>query len=124
MIIGKVNSNREAVIPVVIVNERKQTKLVNAVVDTGYTGDLTLPKDVVETLELSLRGFQEATLGNGSIIEFETYAGSVIWNGKVVEVEINASEAGSLIGMKLLEGFKLEVEGRPDGQVRISALAF
>jgi hypothetical protein len=38
------------------------------------------------------------------------------------EVEINAAETDSLVGMGLLEDYKLEVEARPNGEVRITPL--
>ena len=94
-----------------------------AVVDTGYTGDLMLPIAVINALQLTRRATQEAVLGDGSIKIFEMYAGNVIWDGKVRRVEINASEAGALVGMGLLEDYKLELEGRSNGQVRITPLA-
>jgi predicted aspartyl protease len=53
---------------------------------------------------------------------FEMYAGSVIWDGQVRRVEVNASETESLIGMGLLEEYKLEIEGRCGGIVKITAL--
>lgn len=122
MILGKVNAGREAVVQIVVLNESKQTKVVNAVIDTGYTGDLILPKGIIEALQLSLRGVQEATLGDDSVAIFEIYTGSVIWDGEIRKVEINASEVSALVGMGLIENFKLEIEGKLDGQVRLSTL--
>jgi hypothetical protein len=53
---------------------------------------------------------------------FEMYAGSVIWDGQVRRVEVNASETESLVGMGLLEDYKLEIEGKYGGMVKITAL--
>ena len=122
MILGNVNNNREAVIQIAVLNDRKQIKAIKAVIDTGYTGDLMLPKAIINELELILRGIQSATLGDGSLTMFEMYAGSVIWDGQVRRIEINASETESLVGMGLLEEYKLEIEGRPEGIVKITAL--
>jgi clan AA aspartic protease len=95
---------------------------VKSVVDTGYTGDLMLPRKFINELELTIRGIQDAILGDGSLTMFEMYAGSVIWDGQVRRVEVNASETESLIGMGLLEEYKLEIEGRCGGIVKITAL--
>jgi clan AA aspartic protease len=122
MILGSVNASREAIVQIVVLNESKKTQVVSAVIDTGYTGDLMLPKSIVEELQLSLRGIQEATLGDDSVAVFELYTGSVIWDGEIRNVEINASEVSALLGMGMLENFKLEVEGKLWGQVRITAL--
>ena len=123
MIIGSVNANREAVIEIAVLSDRKRIKAVRAVIDTGYTGDLMLPRAIVDELRLSLQAIQDAILGDGSLTTFEMYAGSVIWDGQVRRVEVNASETESLIGMGLLEEYKLEIDGRPGGAVRITALA-
>jgi hypothetical protein len=50
------------------------------------------------------------------------YVGSMIWDGQVRSVEVNACKSGMLAGMGLLEGWKLEVEGKLGGEVKITAL--
>jgi hypothetical protein len=47
MIHGVVSRNREATISLVIVNESRQTKLITAVIDTGYTSFLSLPSEII-----------------------------------------------------------------------------
>jgi clan AA aspartic protease len=122
MISGYVNANREAIIQVAIVGDSKQLKSVRAIIDTGFTGDLTLHRNIIDQLGFTLRGFQRVILGDGSLQYFEMFVGVVIWDGKMREVEINAAETDSLIGMGLLEDYKLEMEGRPNGEVRITSL--
>ena len=122
MILGSVNANREAMIQIAVLSESKQPKSVRTIIDTGYTGDLMLPGAIVKALGLTLRGIQSAILGDGSLKMFEMYAGSVIWDGQVRRVEVNASETESLVGMGLLENYTLEIEGRPGGIVKITAL--
>ena len=123
MILGSVNANREAIIQIAVLSDRKKVKSVRPVVDTGYTGDLMLPRAIVNELGLTLRGVQDAILGDGSLKLFEMYVGSVIWDGEIRRIEINASETESLVGMGLLEGYKLEIEARYGGIVKITALA-
>jgi predicted aspartyl protease len=95
---------------------------VNPFIDTGYTGDLMLPRQLVIELDLTLRGIQDAILGDGSLKMFEMYAGAVIWDEQVRRIEVNASETETLVGMGLLEDYKLEIEGKYGGVVRITAL--
>ncbi len=123
MILGSVNTNREAVIQIAVLSDSKQVKSVRPVIDTGYTGDLMLPRTTINELGLTFRGIQDAILGDGSLKLFEMYAGSVIWDGKIRRVEVNASETETLVGMGLLEEYKLEIEGRYGGMVRITALS-
>jgi len=107
---------------VAVLGDYKNIKSVKAVIDTGYTGDLMLSRAIINELGLTLRGLQDAILGDGSLTMFEMYAGSVIWDGQIRRAEINASETELLIGMGLLEEYKLEIEGRVGGIVKISAL--
>ena len=43
MMHGIVNQNREATIRLVVGNANKQRQVIDAVIDTGFTGFLTLP---------------------------------------------------------------------------------
>ena len=122
MILGSVNANREAIIQIAVLSDRKQSKSINTIIDTGYTGNLMLPRAIVSELGLTLRGIQDAILGDGSLTLFEMYAGAVIWDGQVRRVEVNASATESLVGMGLLEDFKLEIEGKVGRMVRIAPL--
>ncbi len=122
MMFGRVNQQREAILNLVIIGDRSQKIAVNAVVDTGFNGDLILPIEMVLELELSPQGYQRATLGDGTISQFRVYAGTVIWDGSRRLVEVNAATSGVLIGMGLLEGYKVEIDTTPNGVVTISAL--
>jgi clan AA aspartic protease len=122
MMFGRVNQQREAVIKLVIIGDQSQKMAVDAVVDTGFNGDLILPIEMVLELELIPQGYQKATLGDGTISQFRVYTGTVIWDGSRKVVEVNAATSGVLIGMGLLEGYKLEVNTTPNGVVTITSL--
>jgi clan AA aspartic protease len=122
MMFGQVNQQREAVLKLVIIGDRSQKIAVDAVVDTGFNGDLILPIEMVLELELIPQGYQKATLGDGTISQFRVYTGTVIWDGSRKLVEVNAATSGVLIGMGLLEGYKLEVNTTPNGIVTITSL--
>jgi clan AA aspartic protease len=122
MISGYVNTNREAIMQLVVLGENKQNKGIKAVIDTGYTGFLTLPSAVITTLGLTWYMQQEGVLGDGSLCMFNVYEASVIWDGVIRSIEINESEADPLIGMGLLEGYELKIQGIPGGLVTIASL--
>ena len=122
MISGYVNTDREAIVQLVVLGENKQNKGIKAVIDTGYTGFLTLPSATITTLGLTWYMQQEGILGDGSLCMFNVYEASVIWDGKVRSIEINESEADPLIGMGLLEGYELKIQGIPGGLVTITSL--
>lgn len=122
MISGYVNTDREAIVQLVVLGENKQNQGIKAVVDTGYTGFLTLPSATITTLGLTWYMQQEGILGDGSLCMFNVYEASVIWDGEVRSIEINESEADPLIGMGLLEGYELKIQGIPGGLVTITSL--
>ena len=52
MIFGSVNSKVEATLQLTVLGAGDKKCAITGVVDTGFSGDLTLPMDVVESLEL------------------------------------------------------------------------
>ena len=121
MMQGYVNQNYEAMLSLVVRNGDK-LKSITAVIDTGFTGFLSLPIATIRELELSWSYRDRATLGDGSEVLFDIYDGMVIWGGQYREMEINAAETEPLIGMSLLRGYRLQVDTVQGGLVKISEL--
>ena len=122
MMQGYVNSNCEAVISLVISNGTK-LKSIKALIDTGFTGFLSLPTAIIAELELPWSYRDRGTLGDGSETLFDIYDATVIWDGRYREIEINAAETDPLIGMSLLFGYRLQIDAIQGGLVNISALS-
>ncbi|MCY7337167.1 MAG: clan AA aspartic protease [Chamaesiphon sp.] len=122
MMFGRVNQQREAILKLVIIGDGNSKIAVDAVIDTGFNGDLILPIEIVSELGLVPQGYQKATLGDGTISQFRVYATTVIWDGDRRLVEVNSATAGILIGMGLLEGYKLEVNATPNGDISLIKL--
>jgi clan AA aspartic protease len=123
MIFGTVNPYREAIVQFVVIGKNQKRKSIKAVIDTGYSGSLILPLEIIEELELTRYATQEGVLGNGAVHQFSVHEGSVIWDGKVQAIEINSAEAGPLVGMGLLEGYEVRIEAVTGGDVRIQLLS-
>ncbi|MFM7220235.1 MAG: clan AA aspartic protease [Nodosilinea sp.] len=121
MMYGSVNQNCEAMLPVVIKNDTK-TQLVDAVIDTGFSGFLTLPLSTITALDLTWKGREVATLGDGTSCIFEVYIAVVIWDGQYHTIDINEAETIPLVGMRLLRGYNLHIQAIEGGSVTISAL--
>jgi clan AA aspartic protease len=119
MIHGVVNQNCEATIPLVIINEKKQTKLIDAVIDTGYTVYLSLPSEIITALDLNWTGVDRGTLGDGSEVTFEVYAATIIWDGQYRTIPVNEAETDPLVGMSLLYGYDLRIRAVEGGKVTI-----
>lgn len=122
MMYGSVNQNCEATLSVAVGYGDQPKQMIKAVIDTGFTGFLSLPFSIITSLSLpwSFRDF--ATLGDGSQVIFDMYTATVIWDGEIKTIDVAASETEPLIGMSLLYGFKLEVEAVENGTVAIKSL--
>jgi clan AA aspartic protease len=122
MIYGVVNLRREATLPLVVGNSTEQRQVIDAVIDTGFNGFLSLPSEIIVRLGLPWRTSNTATLGDGSEILFDFYIGTVIWDGQYREIDIAASETEPLLGMAMLYGYRLQVDTIEGGTVKIEAL--
>jgi clan AA aspartic protease len=122
MMQGYVNRNCEATILVVVRNNAK-LKTINAVIDTGFTGFLSLPNEIITELDLLWSYRDRGTLGDGSEVLFDIYDAVAIWDGKSQEIEVNSAETDPLIGMSLLRGYRLQVDTIEGGLVIITDLS-
>jgi clan AA aspartic protease len=123
MMHGVVNQSCEATVPLVISNENRQTRLIDAVIDTGYTGFLSLPSEIINALGLPWTGIDRGTLGDGSEVPFEVYAAKIIWDGEYLDVPVNEAETDPLVGMGLLYGYDLRIRAIEGGGVTIELIA-
>nr|WP_318657966.1 clan AA aspartic protease [Pseudanabaena sp. ABRG5-3] len=110
-------------LPLVVDNANGQQQIIEAVIDTGFNGFLTLPLDIITQLDLSWNGSDTVTLGDGSETLFDIYSARIIWDGQFREIDVAESETEPLIGMGLLYGYKLQIEVVERGLVTIVALA-
>ena len=94
----------------------------NAVVDTGFTGFLTLSQTVIGSLSLPLLGSAPVTLADGSTATLEVYEASVVWHKLPRPVECLLAEDLSLVGMTLLRGSTLRMQVVEGGAVEIEEL--
>ena len=80
-------------------------------VDTGFTGDLVVSKELVLQLGLPQSAMVAAALADGSKSILETFSCVVDWFGESREFEVIASEGRiPLIGVGLLLGHRLFVD--------------
>jgi clan AA aspartic protease len=123
MMMGSVNSRREAIIQFIVLGKNHQRQAIKAVIDTGYTGFLTLPSAIITTLGLTWYMQEEGILGDGSLCMFNVFEATVIWDGQIKSIEINESETDPLVGMGLLDGYELNIQGFAGGLVTIKPLS-
>ncbi len=119
MIEGVVNAAYEAVVTLTILSPAGPTREVEAVVDTGFNGFLTLPTALITELRLPFASMGRATLADGSEITYDVYGVSVLWDGQPRYIEADAADTTPLVGMLLLDRHSLYVEVEDRGRVVI-----
>src|SRR5262245_35125152 len=98
MITGRVKS-REARIRLIVKGWRGREREIEAIIDSGYTGAITLPPALITALGLRWESVESATLGDGSTCVFQTYSGKLSWDGKVRQVVVDEADTDPLVGM-------------------------
>jgi clan AA aspartic protease len=99
-----------------------RTREIESVIDTGYTGMLTLPPGLVRQLRLRWHSHGRGILADGSECLFHVYEALLVWDRRPRRVLVDEADTDPLVGMSLLEGYKLTVEGREGGKVEIKRL--
>ncbi len=121
MIEGFVNANYEPVISLSVQGPSGQAREIEAVVDTGFNGFLTLPPALVTELGLTFQSEGWATLANGSEETFGVYGVTALWDGQPRYVDADAVGPTPLAGMSLLDRHNLNIDVENGGRVVIQA---
>ena len=122
MITGKVTTNQAAIIELEIVGSNRRKEKIEAAIDTGFTGHLTLPSDLINRLKLQLAGNRNVILGDENMVVLAVYHGRVLWHGQERDVLVLQVDGGPLVGMSLLYGNRVMLEVVEDGDVTIDPL--
>ncbi len=122
MITGAVNTALEAIIPLLLQDVNGLTHQIEAVIDTGFSGFLTLPPARIAALGLPWLCRQQGVLADGSVQVFDVYSATVIWDGRPRTVEVESIDATPLIGMALLHRHDLTMRVESGGVVTITAV--
>ncbi len=123
MIAGVFN-DREARIPLMVLGPNGEEQGVAAILDTGFSGFLTLPTSVIEALDLSWLGRGQALVGDGSHQAFDLYAATIVWDDVPRPIQVASTETEPLLGVGLLYGHELRIQVVEDGAVAIEALDY
>ena len=123
MIQGVVNAAHEAVVTISLHDQEGQTRDIEAVVDTGYSGFLTLPPGLVDELGLPFAYIGQAFLANDAEVDFDVHYATVLWDGQPRDIEADATGSTPLVGMLLLDRHNLSIEVETGGRVLIQARA-
>lgn len=112
MIGGRIDSSGRALLRVSVKAAEQSTPIeLEAWIDTGFTGELVLPQDLIASLHLKQSGTVSAELGDGSAVVMETYHCLVAWFGRDQAIEV-VGNSGSLplLGIGLMRDHKLTID--------------
>ncbi len=121
MIEGVVNAAHEAVVTIHLQEPQGRIRAIEAVVDTGYSGFLTLPTELVTELGLPFAYMGQAFLANDAQVAFDVHYVTVLWDGQPRDIEADATGSTPLVGMLLLDRHNLNIEVVEGGRVVIQA---
>ncbi len=122
MIEGRVDSRRQARIQLEMIDYRGRLHPVDVVVDTGFNGNMTLPLEIIDELDLELDLQTSITLATGVQEEVNVWNGFVLWHNRPRLIQILETGGTPLLGMRLLEHSQLTIRVRVDGDVLIERL--
>jgi clan AA aspartic protease len=122
VITGVINADREAILPLEVIGTGGARQEVTFTIDTGFNGYLTLPEPLITSLGLSLVGNRRATLGDGSIVTFDTFLASVDWDGSEREVLVLQADVNAVLGMALLYGSRVTIDVVDGGVVAFETI--
>jgi clan AA aspartic protease len=122
MIAGTVNARFEIVINLPVRDSIGREQQVETILDSGFTGSLTLPPSIIANLALPWRSRSSAILANGMVELFDLYVATIIWDGLPRRILVQAIDNVPLLGMALLAGYDLHARVVVGGFVQIEAV--
>ena len=119
MIRCRLSERLEPMVAVEVSNANGDSRTVEALLDTGFNGELTLTWDLIESLGLNRISQTQTVLADGEEITARTYEAFVHWFGQTRRVESIAFKGVPLLGMSLLAGCKITMRVRAGGEALI-----
>ena len=123
MITGHVSADREAIVRLTVRMVDGEELEIDLIVDTGYTGWISLPSTLISQLGLPWRRRGRGLLADGSETIFDIYEAAVIWDSQLRRVWVDEINAAPLAGMALLDGHELTIQVWTGGNVTIAPRA-
>ena len=92
------------------------------VLDTGFSGHLTLPRAILLRLGWELEYQTNVVLANNVRGRLNTWNGQILWHGQRRSIPVLEADGAPLLGMRLLRDSQLTILVRIGGDVLIEEL--
>ena len=89
------------------------------VLDTGFDGELMLPRSVIRRFGFAYRGMRSGILADGSRFETPAFTTEILWQNQQSMVSVYESESEYLLGIHLLWGQRLAMDVIEGGRIVI-----
>ena len=123
MIRGRIGPGRRAFVEVVLTGNQGQRLSLDAILDTGFEGYITLPPDAVSSLGLAALAPSIYELADGQSVQFNTYLATVYWHDRPRMVLALESNGVPLLGASMLWGSRITLDMEEGGRVSIEELS-
>ncbi len=114
-------SQRHAILPISLRTARGNVTI-DFVIDTGFTGYLTLPEAAVFAMGLAFVEEILANLATDAQVYLPVHSATILWNGAEREVGVLATGKRPLLGTALLSEHELLIQFRNGGLVQVDEL--
>ena len=120
MMRGYVNRYLEPVVAIEIEDRDGALQSFEAILDTGFNGDIGLPVQMIERLGLADRGRALSwTVATGEETAMPEFDGVVSWHGQSRRVIVLETGGEPLLGTSLLSGSRISIDMKTGGEVVI-----
>lgn len=119
MIKGHTNSDLAPIVTVEIVDDNGRLKSLQAILDTGFDGDLSLSEEAIRKHGLKTVGERDITLANGDVDSIPFCIGVLSYGTHKIEVIVLQMGEESLVGMAPFRDGKMALEVWNGGRVTV-----
>ena len=125
MIRGQVDSRFRPIVQIKIALKGSEFHTVDAILDTGFDGDIALPNQYYRRLRSSPLRPHPTKLAGGFVANFHRCLTLVDFGGEIqraIALDLgNEDEPIAFIGTGLLRGYSVLIDVKPGGEVSIAA---
>ena len=122
MISGKVVELRGVIVPTAIYDADGVKHEFEAIVDTGFSGWLTLPTETITAMGLPWRAQHKGILADGKEVVYRSYEAELVWDGRTMTVRVSGVGSEPMVGMRLMLGYRILIEDIDGGAVTIERM--
>jgi clan AA aspartic protease len=122
MIRGSISADLVPRVPLKFLSESGHSRDVQAVLDSGFNSELTVPRRLVNEFGMKPLGNVRMLLGDGSEHLCPTFEAVIEWDGLPTVVIAEVCDLDPMIGMKLLSGSRVVMVVEPGGEMTIEQI--